>query len=65
MLIFSGILSILTKKAKDLEEKMQASNSMLEKKYMNWKKELEIRNEIQRLKDLEAMTNAERKKRIM
>lgn len=44
---------------------MQASNSMLEKKYMNWKKELEIRNEIQRLKDLEAMTNAERKKRIM
>lgn len=52
-------------KARSLEKKLQVSNSLLEKKHFNWKREIEVRNEMQRLKDEEMLNNAERKKRIM
>ncbi|OMJ75633.1 hypothetical protein SteCoe_25190 [Stentor coeruleus] len=52
-------------KAKRIEKRLEISNGILEKKNLDWKKELEIRNEMQRLKDEEALSNAERKKRVM
>jgi hypothetical protein len=53
------------KKGKAIERKMKISSSLLQKKHENWMKELEIRSEMQRLKDEEALNNAERKKRIL
>lgn len=53
------------KKGKAIEKKMKISNSLLQKKHENWMKELELRSEMQRLKDEEALNNAQRKKRIM
>ena len=53
----------LEKKFKDIEEKMRRSEYVLEKKQEKWMKELEIRNELQRLRDEETLLNAERKKR--
>jgi hypothetical protein len=53
----------LEKKNKDIEEKMRRSEYVLEKKQEKWMKELEIRNELQRLRDEETLLNAERKKR--
>lgn len=52
-------------KARFIEKKMEISNGILEKKTLDWRKELEIRNEMQRLKDEEALSNAERKRRVM
>ena len=52
-------------RGKEIEKRMKISNSLLQKKHKNWAKELELRNEMQRLKDEEALNNAERKKRIM
>ena len=52
-------------KVKAIEKRMKISSGLLEKKQINWNKELELRNEMQRLKDEEAMLNAERKRRIM
>lgn len=52
-------------KARIIEKKMEISNGILEKKTLDWRKELEIRNEMQRLKDEEALSNAERKRRVM
>ncbi|OMJ93821.1 hypothetical protein SteCoe_3145 [Stentor coeruleus] len=50
---------------KEIEKKMEITNGVIEKKNFDWKKELEIKNELQRLKDEEALSNAERKKRVM
>ena len=52
-------------RANNIEKKMKISSNLLEQKHSNWARELEIRNELQRLKDEEAMLNAERKKRIL
>lgn len=52
-------------RGKEIEKKMKISNSLLQKKHKDWVKELELRSEMQRLKDEEALNNAERKKRIM
>ena len=53
------------KKVKELEDKMKRSQDMLTEKNNIWCRELELRNELQRLKDEEIMMNAERKKRIL
>lgn len=53
------------KRAKTIERKMENSNSLMKEKHQNWLRELEVKNELQRLKDEESMLNAERKKRIM
>lgn len=52
-------------KGKEFEKKMKISNSLMQQKHCNWVKELELRSEMQRLRDEEALNNAERKKRIM
>jgi hypothetical protein len=54
-----------SEKAKEIEKKLEVSNGIIEKKNFDWKKELEIKNELQRLKDEEALSNVERKKRVM
>ena len=52
-------------KANAIERRMEICRQILEQKNLNWAKELEIRNEFQKLKDEEALNNAERKRRIM
>lgn len=54
----------LEKKQKDIEEKMHRSEHLLNQKQEQWLKELELRNELQRLRDEETLLNAERKKRV-
>ena len=54
----------LEKKQKDIEEKMHRSEHLLNQKQEQWVKELELRNELQRLRDEETLLNAERKKRV-
>ena len=51
-------------KIQELERKMEKSHNLLEEKNDKWCKELELRNELQRLKEDEILLNAERKKRI-
>lgn len=48
-----------------LEKKMSISSATLEKKQEKWARDLEIRNELQRLKEEEILLNAERKKKIL
>jgi DNA repair exonuclease SbcCD ATPase subunit len=55
---------ILEKRFKEIEGKMQRAENCLEKKHEKWAKELELRNELHRLRDEEMMNNVERKKRI-
>ena len=56
---------INNKRAKAIEKKMEISSNLLEQKHSKWVRELELRKELQRLKDEESMLNAERKKRIL
>jgi hypothetical protein len=49
---------------KEIEKKIENSNTVLQQKQDRWGKELELKNELQRLKEEEIMSNAERKKRI-
>lgn len=56
---------MLNARNKELEKKMKRSSELLAEKSEKWGKELELRNELQRLKDEEILLNAERKKRIL
>lgn len=48
-----------------IERRMEVSERILKQKHDSWMKELELKNELAKLKDEEALLNAERKKRIM
>ena len=48
-----------------IEIRMKASEDLLKEKHENWVKEIELRNELSRLRDEEALLNAERKRRVM
>lgn len=48
-----------------IERRMEASERLLKQKHDSWMKELELKNEMSKLKDEEALLNAERKRRIM
>lgn len=52
-------------RAKAIEKRMEICDQIIAEKQNNWLKQLEFRNELQRLKDDEALNNAERKKRVM
>jgi hypothetical protein len=52
-------------RTKAIEKKMEQSFNLLEAKHTSWIKELELRNEFQRLKDEDVLHNAERKKKMM
>ena len=56
---------LVIEKGKAIERRMEMLNKLLEQKHLNWAKNLEIRNEFQRLKDEEAFYNAERNRRIL
>ena len=52
-------------RAQAIERRMEVSERILKQKHESWIKELELKNELSKLKDEEALLNAERKKRIM
>ena len=52
-------------RAQAIERRMEVSERILKQKHQSWVKELELKNELSKLKDEEALLNAERKKRIM
>jgi hypothetical protein len=54
-----------TMRTQSIERRMEISARILKEKHDNWVKELELKNELSKLKDEEALLNAERKKRIM
>lgn len=54
----------LERKYNDIEKKMKRSEHLLGIKQEQWLKEMELRNELQRLRDEETLLNAERKKRV-
>lgn len=52
-------------RARAIERRMEVSERILKQKHESWMKELELKNELSKLKDEEALLNAERKRRIM
>ena len=54
-----------TLRTEAIERRMEISARILKQKHESWLKELELKNELSKLKDEEALLNAERKKRIM
>ena len=48
-----------------IERRMEVSARLLKQKHDAWLKELELKNELSKLRDEEALLNAERKKRVM
>lgn len=48
-----------------IERRMKASEDLLKEKHENWAKEMELKNELAKLRDEEALLNAERKRRVL
>lgn len=56
---------MIMKKARAIEKRMEACSKIAQQKHEDFVKELELRQEFHRLRDEDALTNAERKRRIL